>query len=62
MLAGDVERFETSAGALLNELGYARAFPHAALESVKDSGRRRDLFLRQSSRCARVFKGAVSRT
>jgi sulfotransferase family protein len=59
MLAEEVEPFEAAAGTLLNELGYARYFPHPALELVEDSARRRTLLSGESARYARVFEGAV---
>jgi hypothetical protein len=35
MPAGDVERFEAAVGDLLDELGYARAFPRPSPEVLK---------------------------
>jgi Sulfotransferase family len=44
MPAGDVERFETTAGALLSELGYPRAVPAPAEEDVERAERLRRSF------------------
>jgi hypothetical protein len=43
MPAEEVERFEAAAGALLDELGYARAFPRPGPESVERASRLRGL-------------------
>lgn len=43
MPAEDVERFESAAGQLLDELGYARAVPHPRPESLEHASRIRNL-------------------
>lgn len=43
MPSDDVERFEAAAGALLNELGYPRAFPRLGSGAVEHSARIRSL-------------------
>ena len=44
MPAQDLERFEAAAGGLLEELGYARAFPRLRPERLEDASRTRELF------------------
>ena len=39
----DLERFEAAAGGLLDELGYARAFPRLTPERFEDASRTRKL-------------------
>jgi hypothetical protein len=39
-----VERFEAAAGALLDELGYPRAFPRPSVGARRRAGRVRELF------------------
>ena len=43
MPAQDLERFEVAAGGLLEELGYARAFPRLRPERLEDTSRTREL-------------------
>jgi hypothetical protein len=43
MLTQDLERFEAAAGGLLEELGYARAFPRLTPERFEDTSRTRKL-------------------
>ena len=43
MPAQDLERFEAAAGGLLEELGYARAFPRLRPERLEDTSRTREL-------------------
>jgi len=62
MLAEEVEPFEAAVAALLNELGYARAFPNPSLEFVENSARRRSLLLGKAARYARVLEGVEVRT
>lgn len=50
----DVERFEAAAGGLLDELGYARAFPQLRSERLEDASRIRELFALDP--CARVVE------
>jgi hypothetical protein len=55
MPARDVERFEATAGDLLGELGYARAFPRATRAALEHAGRLRGRFAEQAlARGARV--------
>lgn len=42
----DIKRFEAAVGELLNELGYARAFPQARREQLENASRIRELFTR----------------
>ena len=44
MPAGDVERFETALGELLDELGYARTVPRPSLEALKHGRKIRHFF------------------
>ncbi len=44
MPAADLELFEAAAGALLNELGYLRAFPRPKGETLKHASRIREVF------------------
>lgn len=46
MLGEDVERFEATAGELLDELGYARAFPQGGPEQLENAARIRASFRR----------------
>jgi hypothetical protein len=43
MVPDEVERFEAAAGALLDELGYPRAFPNLRPETVRTATRIRKL-------------------
>ena len=47
MAPEDVERFEAAAGELLDELGYARAFPRPSPEGRDQTARLRDAFTRE---------------
>ena len=55
MAAGDVERFEAAAGGLLDELGYARAFPRLRPERLEGASRIRELSAQDPR--ARVVEG-----
>jgi hypothetical protein len=48
MPAEDVERFEATAGDLLVELGYSRAFPRPGPEALEQAMRIRELFMRDA--------------
>ena len=51
MPAEDVERFEAAAGALLDELGYPRAFAHPRTAAVEHSTQVRNLLAKKLARC-----------
>jgi hypothetical protein len=44
MATADIERFEAGAGALLDELGYPRAFPHPSPKAATHAARMRERF------------------
>jgi hypothetical protein len=44
----DVERFEASAGDLLEELGYERAVPNPSSEALEQAARIREAFAREA--------------
>ena len=48
MCTGDVERFEASAGDLLEELGYERAVPNPSSEALEQAARIREAFAREA--------------
>jgi hypothetical protein len=48
MPAEDVERFEASAGDLLDELGYPRAVHQPGADALEQAARIRELFVRDS--------------
>ncbi len=48
MPAEDVERIEAAVGDLLDELGYARAFPRPKRQMLRHASRIRDLFTRDA--------------
>ena len=52
MPADDVERFEAAAGALLDELGYPRAFAHPRPVAVEHSSQVRTLLAKKLARCS----------
>jgi hypothetical protein len=56
MPAEDVERFEAAAGALLDELGYPRAFPHPRPEKLEHAARIRSRLI-QDPRWRRLAEG-----
>ncbi len=62
MSAEDIERFESAAGKMLDDLGYPRAFPHPSPELVERSVRMRRLLLAASPRYARAYEGDELRT
>ena len=52
MAADEVEQFEATAGALLDELGYPRAFPHPRPVAVEHSTQLRNLLAKKLARCS----------
>lgn len=52
MSAEDIERFEATAGELLDELGYPRAFPHPRSECLENAAKIRNLLAQDLYRLA----------